>query len=1494
MYQPPVPRNRSGLGKPHPILFLLAAVLGLGILGTLGIVHLADRLGETGRPMRPALLDQDRALLASKRAYQAMDTASMVSLTRTKASQEMGILLVAAGLATPKADFPRPMIVLVCISGVILVLLLITVSILLYRNHKLVALQQKKNLESGQQFQNMFFEHSAVMLLIQPDSGQILAANEAASRFYGYPREVLTAMNINQINILSPEQIQLERTKALERKNNLFYFRHRLASGEIRDVETYSTPIQSGGETVLFSVIHDYTARKLAEEGLHESAARLRGLFDASPISLWEEDFSAVKRRLDELRASGVTDHCAYLQEHPETVAECAGLVKVISVNQVTLDLYHASSQAELVANLKWGNSEEEGDYFRNELAHIASGAARFEIEMVNRWLDGQLRTFTLTWAVMPGCENDLSRVIVSLIDITERKLADQIMRDSESKYRLLFENMDEGFSVHEIIQDPDGWVINFRFLDVNKAYERHTGLSKDVIGKTILEVMPQVDPRQIAAFGQVALTGEPLQFEYYSAAFGRHLRVRAFRPQPERFATVFEDISLRREAEEKLVQEQRRLADVIAGTDAVTWEWDVQSGDLFINPRLAELLGHTQDELNAMMPHLWRRITHPDDYTLVLRAINQHLHGRTDAFDSQMRLRHRSGSWVWVMFRGKVTAWAEDGKPQLLSGTMIDITPSKLAEENLQQSERLFRSLFEQAAVGVAVIDARAGTFLRINQAYCDILGYTPEEMRNVSFPALTHPDDLEKSLAVSQSMLAGETRSFWMEKRYIRKDGSPVWVDLSTSAIWEPGEEPSSFVTVVQDITRRKNAEEELLETNRLLSESIERANQLAVEAEMANIAKSEFLANMSHEIRTPMNGVIGMTGLLLDTPLDDEQRRYAEIVRSSGENLLGLINDILDFSKIEAGKMALESTDFDLITLLEDFAASMAVPAHEKGLELLCAFDPQIPTFLRGDPGRLRQILTNLTGNAIKFTQRGEVAIRVALLSSFPASLELRFTIRDTGIGIPPDKIDLLFQKFSQVDASTTRQFGGTGLGLAISRQLALLMGGAIGVNSQPGRGSEFWFTVHLQRQPVPHPPPPPPPPILAGVRVLVVDDNPTNREILCTRLASWGMRAEAVPDALSTLNLLVAAHSAGDPFLIALLDSQMPVMDGISLGQAIKNIETLRPTHLLLLSSLGASYEAQRLAQIGFGSTLVKPVRAGELRDALTNLLSQESAPEKDLPRAAQAPSREVQPIFAGQDRRILLVEDNPINLQVAVGMLKKLGLRADTAADGLEALQALQALPYDLVFMDIQMPEMDGLEATRLFRASQGTASPSSIPIIAMTAHALQSDRLGCLQAGMNDYISKPVEPRLLLELLERWLPGGAPVQPPAARPRPTPPAAPAPTVFDREALLQRLLGDEDLARIVIAGFLDDIQLQLISLKSDLQAGLPAEIERRAHTIKGATATIGGEALRGVAYEMEKLARSGDIPAAAQLLAQLEAQIQLLASALQQELRRLTP
>ena len=844
-----------------------------------------------------------------------------------------------------------------------------------------------------------------------------------------------------------------------------------------------------------------------------------------------------------------------------------------------------------------------------------------------------------------------------------------------------------------------------------------------------------------------------------------------------------------------------------------------------------------------------------------------------------------------------------------------------KRAEEELRANQRQLTDIIEFLPDATLAID-KEGHVIIWNKAIEKMTGIPAAEMIGKGDYAYTIPFYGEARPQL-MDLIFEDREEIAARYPHITREGNTLiaevfcnalysnmgaWVFAKASPLYDQSGNVIGAIESIRDVTAHKQAEEALREAmdkaeklNAYLEQQTSLAIDLAVQADMANIAKSEFLANMSHEIRTPMNGVIGMIGLLLDTELSEEQRRYAETVRNSGELLLRLINDILDFSKMEAGKMEMETLNFDLRALLDDFAAMLAMRAHDKGIEFICAAAPDVPTYLQGDPGRVRQILINLTGNSVKFTDKGEIAVRASLVSETDVEAVVRFSIKDTGIGIPTDKQTLMFQKFTQADASTTRQYGGTGLGLAISKQLAERMGGEIGFVSEEGHGSEFWFTVRLGKQ-AERERDVTPPAEIRGVHILIVDDNATNREVLTTQVKSWGVRAEETPDGPSALQALCLARDKGDPFQIAILDMQMPGMDGAELARLIKADETLKDTRLVLMSSLGQRGDAKRMEEIGFSAYLTKPARQSELFGCLSAVLTGGTAARQVTPIVTRHTIREMRRGAV----RILLVEDNITNQQVALGILKKMGLRTGTVANGAEAVNALETLPYDLVLMDVQMPVMDGLEATRQIRDPKSMVLNHHIPIIAMTAHAMQGDRERCLEAGMNDYVTKPVDPQALAEALDKWLPqdttagkdqmpakaqAHAPgesdrrVSGKAERRFHVPAQEPEAPVFDKAGMMSRMMEDEDLAHTVIETFLEDVPKQIEALRGYLEAGEAPDAERQAHTIKGASANLGGEALRAVAFALEKAAKAGNLEYVKDHLPELEQQFTLLKGAM---------
>jgi PAS domain S-box-containing protein len=745
------------------------------------------------------------------------------------------------------------------------------------------------------------------------------------------------------------------------------------------------------------------------------------------------------------------------------------------------------------------------------------------------------------------------------------------------------------------------------------------------------------------------------------------------------------------------------------------------------------------------------------------------------------------------------------------------------------------------------------------------EMLGYSEEDLpvaTQESLTALVHPDDLPGQQAAFQRSI--ETAGVYdAEFRARTKSGEYRWFRSRGICNADASGRPTRVSGALQDITERRQYQHDLIEAREASA--------------AANRAKGEFLANMSHEIRTPMNGVIGMTELLLDTGLDPTQRDYTETIRDSASALLTVINDILDFSKIEAGKLDLEHIELDLRDTVEDVARLLAIQAHGKGLELTAHIDPAVPDLIRGDPARLRQILVNLGSNAVKFTEKGEVAIDVRVIHSSADTTLIRCDVRDTGPGVPKGRQAGLFQPFSQVDASTTRKFGGTGLGLSIVKRLAELMGGEAGIESDLGAGSTFWFSAqvgvaarkHIDRQ-AQHE-------ALQGLRVLVVDDNATNRRVLAGQLSACGIKPECVATAQDALQALVDATVQDAPFQVALLDFHMPECDGEQLGRLIRTYDHLTHTRLVLLTSSGHRGDAQRFADLGFAGYLVKPITRRDLTACLSLIMS--NSAESWKRRAQPLVTRhQVRAVRVDGDRRILLAEDNPVNQKVARMVLEKLGLEVAVVGNGREAVTAWQTGGYDLILMDCQMPELDGYEATREIRRHEH--GRKAVPIVALTAHAMKGDDDKCRAAGMDDYLTKPLDRTKLVACLERHL--GKIVAGPSDAPEAAGAEAPAPTPapVDWSAFLKSMDGDETLARELVDLFIESGDESLAAIVDALGMRDYAAVGEQAHSLKGASANLRATATAMAAAKLEAAARSGDVP-----------QIDTLATALRTEVTR---
>ncbi len=717
-------------------------------------------------------------------------------------------------------------------------------------------------------------------------------------------------------------------------------------------------------------------------------------------------------------------------------------------------------------------------------------------------------------------------------------------------------------------------------------------------------------------------------------------------------------------------------------------------------------------------------------------RDVNKKLRGKDNGGPGRMvnyetEILNKNGKHVPVRISGSLLS--EDGSPIGSVGYFHDMTQEKQIMDQLRESEEKYRTILESIEDGYFEVDLK-GYLTFFNQSFCRILGYSEDELMWMNFRALSDEENAKKGYEAFNEVYTTGVAVAGFVWEMTRKDSTEIHVEASISLITNPEGQTIGFRGILRDVTERKQAEE-----------TLKRAKE---QAEAANQAKSEFLANMSHEIRTPMNGIIGMTGLALGANLTRELREYLEMVKTSANSLLTVLNDILDISKIEARKIELEEMDFDLRNTVERATEIVALKAGEAGLELTCRIEPEVPTALVGDPSRLRQIILNLLGNSVKFTEEGEVGIEVKMEEEDDSSSLLHFAVSDSGIGIPPDKLDSIFDSFQQVDGSITRKYEGTGLGLTISKQFVELMGGSMWVESEMGKGSTFHFTARfglsrgeitqgLSLKDLD----------LSGLRVLVIDDNATNRLVFHEMTSLWGLKPTEVAGGEQALAELERAHSAGRPYQLVLLDLQMPDLDGFEVAKRIRENPIYSDLEIIMLTSLGRKGDTELCKEIGINGYLVKPVKQSELLDGIMLAMGESSLVKK--PVITRHTIEDVR-----RRLKILLAEDNIVNQKLAVKILEKRGHHVGVASNGAEAIEASAKERFDIILMDVQMPEMDGLTATRHIRDREKHEG-GHIPIVAMTAHAMKGDRDNCLEAGMDGYVPKPIKAEELFEVIER-------------------------------------------------------------------------------------------------------------------------------------------
>jgi len=892
-----------------------------------------------------------------------------------------------------------------------------------------------------------------------------------------------------------------------------------------------------------------------------------------------------------------------------------------------------------------------------------------------------------------------------------------------------------------------------------------------------------------------------------------------------------FQDISQRKKSEEFIRLTQERLNLSLEGSNLALWDWDISHGRIFFSDRWSLMMGGERQELFLTVDQFSELMPAEDQKAFKERLVPV-LKGESEFYSLEFRAKRNDGQWLWVHAHGKVVERDAHGYAVRMTGTNADVTERKQSEELLHKSETQLRTLYDSTSDGITLLGENG--YFYCNKSALEMFGCESEEefygKHPADFSPPQQPSGMDSLTLASQmifkAMENGSNRFEWVHKR--ADNGNTFDAEVLLNGMRLDGK--MVLQSTVRDITERKKAEVEL--------------RQAKEDAEQAAKVKSDFLANMSHEIRTPMNGIIGMTALALDTDLTGEQREYLSLVQSSSEALLNIVNDILDFSKIESGKLEVENIEFSLENTLRDTMRSLAARAHEKNLELLLDVGSDVPERLLGDPGRLRQVIVNLVGNAIKFTERGEIEVKVLRIDTSPEGVaHLRFSVRDTGIGIPPEKFKAIFESFSQVDSSTTRKYGGTGLGLTISAQLVNLMGGShIELSSQIGEGSEFHFVLPMHTVSVD--------PLvvyqhtgsIAGMSVLVVDDNATNRKLAQEILHNWKMHPTAVESGDQALVELERAVQNGKPYQLALLDLQMPGMDGFELAEKIRQHPGHVRATVMMLTSEGQRGHAARCRELGIASYLMKPISQSALLDAIMTALGE---PAQEL----RSPITRHSLRESRRKLNLLLAEDNAVNQTLAIRLLEKLGHKVTLAVNGLEALQLWQNGQFDAILMDVDMPVMNGYEATQRIREHE-KETLQHIPIVAMTAHAMKGTREQCLRHGMDGYLTKPIDTEALWNELDGL---GQSLGPePVAEP-----VKPSHAVADFNKALETMDNSRELFYELATMFIEDSPPHMQSIKEGMDRKDQKGVRHSAHTLKGMAGIFAGERTMRAAERVEK-------------------------------------
>jgi len=1074
-----------------------------------------------------------------------------------------------------------------------------------------------------------------------------------------------------------------------------------------------------------------------------------------------------------------------------------------------------------------------------------------------NRLLDAAGKPVWVQLAATPIYDSDgaYAGSVAMATNLTSRRAAEQSLRVSEARYHALLDHLPDTIAA---VYDRD-----LRSVVVAGGGLKYVdGSGPDLVGRRLAEISAPDDVAFFEDAFRSAFEGESTSTEFVSRLTGRESILDVLpivvpdAGDPNEVLAVTRDITHLKDRERELIRSEERWRSTFERAPAGMAEISLDGQFTRVNPALCEILGYSAEQLCAMTP---ADLCHPDDLDetrqqiddQARRAIADQLLTSSQIFHDERRYINSQGQTVWCDVSGSAVFGKEDRVTHILTH-FLDITGRKEFERSLISSEERWKAAFDLAPVGMAQMTLE-GRFRQVNPALCEILGFSTEQLCAMTPYDISHPDDSEVVRQVIEELPRSHIEDFNYTRRFIHAHGQVIWCVVRAVRIHETHGGPDHFLIHYLDITERMQFERQL--------------EDVADQANEASQLKSNFLANMSHEIRTPMNGIIGMNDLLLETDLDSLQRDYAQTVRTSGEALLTVINDILDFSKIEAGKLAIEDIEFSLQTVIDNVVNLLGRPAETKGLHLIAAVEDSVPSKVSGDPVRVRQVLINLIGNAIKFTRVGEIAVRVFESESVDGEAVLRFEVSDTGDGIAADKLDLIFHPFVQADMSTSRKYGGTGLGLSISGQLVGLMGGDCGAWSQLGQGSTFWFTIRVRTSSEqitdawlsPY----------AGAvrfRALLVDDDIASRRGLNQHLTELGFSVSTTDSGEAALATLRTAAFEGRPFAVALLDQSIPGMDWVEVKNAIVSDPAIT-AQVVLVSESGGGQEVGGVAQSGVCAHLSKSAGSEELLACLRIALG---LAEADVALAAVA--ERSTPRGGGPEiGRLLLAEDNVINRKVVVAMLASSGYRVDTVVNGAEAVRAVAANTYDAVLMDCQMPELDGYEATAAIRALEGPGRFT--PIIAVTAGAREEDVNRCLAMGMDAYISKPVNKDALVALVDRTIDSG------------TRNGSPVDSGVADRTHRPRECDDEDLARDLGIEFVLDGDPLLTDLGKAFTIGDAGGVGRLAHDLGKSASRLGDRRLSVSCSRLERKATSNDLSDAEADLHEVEFEYKELARTL---------